>query len=128
MEKQPVFSAETPEVPAGGNQPRAGSNDRNMAVLAHLGGIFFGFIPALIIWLVRKDESPYVDQQAKEALNFQIFVAICYLISVVLFIVVIGVVLLFLTWLADLLFCILAAIKTSSGEPYRYPLSIRLIK
>lgn len=128
MEKQPVFSAETPEVPAGVNQPRAGSNDRNMAVLAHLGGIFFGFIPALIIWLVRKDESPYVDQQAKEALNFQIFVAICYLISVVLFIVVIGVVLLFLTWLADLLFCILAAIKTSSGEPYRYPLSIRLIK
>jgi uncharacterized Tic20 family protein len=128
MEKQPVFSAETPEVPAGGNQPRAGSNDRNMAVLAHLGGIFFGFIPALIIWLVRKDESPYVDQQAKEALNFQIFVAICCLISVVLFIVVIGVVLLVLPWLADLLFCILAAIKTSSGEPYRYPLSIRLIK
>ena len=128
MEKQPVFSQEAPEASTGGNQPRAGSNDKNMAVLAHLGGIFFGFIPALIIWLVRKDESPYVDQQAKEALNFQIFIAICCLISVVLFIVVIGVVLLFLTCLANLLFCILAAVKTSSGEAYRYPLSIRLIK
>lgn len=103
-------------------------NDKNMAILAHVGGILFGFLPALIIWLMKKDESPYVATQAKEALNFQIFIAICFFISVILIFILIGVLLIWLVWLADIIFCIIAAVKTSHGENYRYPLSLRLIK
>lgn len=108
--------------------PQISSNDKNMAILAHVGGIIFGFIPALIIWLMKKDESPYVAAQAKEALNFQIFIAICFFISFILIFVLIGVLLIWLVWLADIIFCIMAAVKTSQGGNYRYPLSLRLIK
>lgn len=108
--------------------PQTSSNDKNMAVLAHAGGILFGFIPALIIWLTKKDESPYVAVQAKEALNFQIFISICFFVSAILIFVLIGVLLIWLVWIADIIFCIIAAIKSSQGENYRYPISIRLVK
>jgi uncharacterized Tic20 family protein len=125
MENQPI-SAGGPE--PSGNQLKENSNDRNMAVLAHLGGILFGFIPSLIIWLVKKDESPFVDAAAKEALNFQIFIAICYFISVILMIAIIGVLLIFIVWIADITFCIIAGVKTANGEIYKYPVTLRLIK
>lgn len=104
------------------------SNDKNMAVIAHAGGILFGFIPALIIWLTKRDESAYIATQAKEALNFQILVAICFFASTILIFVLIGILLIWLVWLADIIFCIMAAIKASNGENYRYPVSWRLIK
>lgn len=124
MENQPSFGP-NPNQPVA---PRVNSDDKTMALLAHLGGVFFGFLPSLIIWLIKKDESPYVDMQAKEALNFQIFIAICCIISLILMIVIIGVFLLILVSLANLIFCIVAAVKASNGELYRYPISIRLIK
>lgn len=127
MENQPAIST-NPVSPSSGIQPRPGSDDKTMALLAHLGGIFFGFIPSLIIWLVKKDEAPYVDEQGKEALNFQIFIAICYFIAAILIVVLIGVLLLVLVGIFDLLFCIIAAVKVSNGENYRYPLTIRFIK
>lgn len=125
MENQPLSPAE--------NQPsqlatNPSSNDRTMAILAHLGGLLFGFVPALIIWLVKKDESPYLDRQGKEALNFQIFIAICVAASIILTIVVIGVLLLLATGVVNLIFCIVAAVKVSNGQDYRYPLTLRLIK
>lgn len=104
------------------------SDEKNMAAIAHAGGIFFGFIPALIIWLMKKDESPYIAQQAKEALNFQITMAIAFFISFALIFVLIGILLIWLIWLADVVLCILAAVKASKGESYRYPVAIRLIK
>jgi uncharacterized Tic20 family protein len=104
------------------------SDEKNVALIAHLGGIFFGFIPALLIWLTKKDEPGYVAEQAKEALNFQILVAVCIIISCILTIIVIGILLLVLTGLGNLIFCILAAMKTAEGKSYRYPVSWRLIK
>jgi uncharacterized Tic20 family protein len=127
MENQPVVST-SPATLSSGIQPRPGSDDKTMALLAHLGGIFFGFIPSLIIWLVKKDESPYVDEQGKEALNFQIFIAICYFVSAILIVVLIGVLLLIVVGIFDLIFCIIAAVKASNGENYRYPLTVRFIK
>lgn len=108
--------------------PRDGSDDKTMALLAHLGGVFFGFIPSLIIWLVKKDESPFVDQEGKEALNFQIFIALCYIVSSILILILIGTLLIFLVWILNLIFCIMGTIKASNGESYRYPLTIRFIK
>lgn len=125
MENQPAL---TPQTQPTSVSPREGSDDKTMAILAHIGGVFFGFLPSLIIWLVKKDESPYVNVQGKEALNFQIFIAICCVVSVILMLVLIGVVLIILVSLMNIVFCIIAAVKTSNGENYRYPVSLRLIK
>ncbi|MES2932576.1 MAG: DUF4870 domain-containing protein [Pseudomonadota bacterium] len=105
------------------------SNDeRNMSMLAHLLGIFTGFVGALVIWLIKKDESVFVAEEAKEALNFQITMMIGYLIASALFIILIGVVLLPILWIVNLVFCILGAVAASKGSSYKYPFAIRLVK
>ncbi|MGB6092479.1 MAG: DUF4870 domain-containing protein [Moheibacter sp.] len=105
-------------------------NDRNTVILAHAGGIFFGFIPPLIVWLMKKDDKGalFITTQAKEALNFQITVALALFVSSILIFVLIGILLIWLVWLADIVLCIMAAMKASKGENYRYPVCLRLIK
>jgi uncharacterized Tic20 family protein len=103
------------------------ANERNIAVLTHIGGIFFGLIPALIVWLLKKDDSVYIGEQAREALNFQITVLIGYVIAWALTFVLVGLLLLPVVWIANIVLSIIAAVKTSQGEEYRYPLALRLI-
>lgn len=103
------------------------ANDKNIAVLTHLGGIFFGFIPALIVWLLKKDDSFFVGEQAREALNFQVTVLIGYMAAGVLAFVLVGFVLLPVIYVGNLVLCIVAAVKVSKGEEYRYPIALRLI-
>lgn len=110
------------------NADSISQDDKTMALLAHLGGIFFGFIPSLVIWLVKKDSSPFAADQAKEALNFQITVFIAAIASWILMFVLIGFVLLPIVMLLNLVLCIVAGIKANGGEEYRYPFAIRLIK
>ncbi len=105
----------------------ATANDRNIAVLTHLGGIFFSFLPGLIVWLLKKDDNAYIGEQAREALNFQISVLLAYLVSYVLVFVLIGFVLMAVVWVANIVLCIIAAVNTSKGVDYRYPFSLRLI-
>ncbi len=104
------------------------SDERTMAILCHVLSIFFWFIPALIIYLIKKDESSYIAEQAKEALNFQISLFIYYMISFVLMLLLIGVFLFIAVYFASIILCIIAAVKASNDVLYRYPLSIRLIK
>lgn len=104
------------------------NDDRNLAMLAHLLGIVSGFVGALIIWLVKKDQSAFVDEQGKEALNFQITVMIGFVGSWILMFVLIGMLLMPLLLIANLVFCILAAVAVSKGEHYKYPFAIRLLK
>jgi uncharacterized protein len=103
-------------------------DDCNMAMLAHLLGIFTGFIGALVLWLIKKDESQFVAEEAKEALNFQITMTIAMILSSFLMIILIGIVLLPLLIIANLVFCIIGAIAASKGQAYRYPFAIRLVK
>ena len=103
------------------------ANDRNIAVLTHLGGIFFSFVPGLIVWLLKKDDSAYIGEQAREALNFQITVLIGYMLAWVLALVLVGFLLLPAIYLANLILSLVAAVKASKGEDFRYPLSLRLI-
>lgn len=103
------------------------SDERNLSVISHLGGTVFFFIPSLIIWALKKDESAYIADQAKESLNFQIAVLIAMFIAQALMWVLIGFALVPLVWLGNIIFCIIAAIATSKGETYRYPLTLRLI-
>lgn len=102
-------------------------NDKNFAVLTHLGGIFFSVIPGLVVWLLKKDDSPYLADQAREALNFQISVLLAYMLSYVLMIVLIGFALVAVVWITNIILCIIAAVSASRGESYRYPFSLRLI-
>lgn len=103
------------------------SNDRNIAVLTHLGGIFFSFIPGLLIWLLKKDDNAFIGEQAREALNFQISLLIVYMACYVLMFILIGFLLVAIVWLANIVLCIVAATHASKGEPYRYPFTLRLI-
>ena len=105
-----------------------GNDDRNLAMLAHLLGIVSGFVGALIIWLIKKDQSAFIDEQGKEALNFQITVMIGYVIAWILMYVLIGVLLIPLLMIGNLVFCILAAVAVSKGTHYRYPIILRLLK
>jgi uncharacterized Tic20 family protein len=104
------------------------NDDRNLAMLAHLLGIVSGFVGALIIWLIKKDQSAFIDEQGKEALNFQITVMIAFIASWILMFVLIGMLLMPLLLIANLVFCILAAVAVSKGEHYKYPFAIRLLK
>ena len=122
------------------------AEERQWAMFAHLSalggailtGAFGGgwgcFIGPLIIWLVKKDSLPFVDDQGKEALNFNITVAIASVILLLLSIVTLGIGLIIaiplwvIIGIAWLVFTIIAAIKANEGERYRYPLTLRLIK
>jgi uncharacterized protein len=104
------------------------NDDKNMAMLCHLLAIFTSFIGPLVIWLIKKDESPFVNEQGKEALNFQITVIIAMCVSGLLTFVCIGALLIPVVGVVDLVFCIMATVKTSRGEAYRYPVSLRLLK
>ena len=119
------------EVEGGGQveKPEEVSKDARMwAMLCHLLGLFTSFIGPLIVWLIKKEEDPFINNQGKEASNFQITVAIASIVSGLLMAVCIGFLLLPAVCIADLIFCIIAAVKANSGEAYRYPVSIRFIK
>ncbi|OGV77211.1 MAG: hypothetical protein A3I83_06090 [Methylotenera sp. RIFCSPLOWO2_02_FULL_45_14] len=103
------------------------NDDKNIATITHLGGTVFSFIPALIVWLLKKDDSAYLTAQAKEALNFQLTVLLAQFVAGILVWLLIGFLLVPIIWLANIVFCIIAAISTSKGETYRYPLTLRLI-
>jgi hypothetical protein len=97
-------------------------------MLCHLLAIFTSFLGPLIVWLIKKDEHSFVDEQGKEALNFQITALIAYLASGLLTFVCIGALLLPAVAIVDLIFCIMACIATNKGEHYRYPISLRIVK
>jgi uncharacterized protein len=103
------------------------SDDKNIATVTHLGGTVFSFIPGLIVWILKKDDSAYVADQAKEALNFQITVLIAQFIAGILAVILIGFLFMGIIWILNVIFCIIAAIASSKGEAYRYPLCLRLI-
>ncbi|MBV8634872.1 MAG: DUF4870 domain-containing protein [Burkholderiaceae bacterium] len=103
-------------------------DDSTMAMLAHLLGFVLSFIPSLVIWLIKKDESPFVAQEAKEALNFQITLVIGHAIAMALTIIAIGAFLFPLLWILNIVFCIIAAVTASKGQAYRYPFTLRLVK
>jgi uncharacterized Tic20 family protein len=104
------------------------SNDeKNIATITHLAGTLFSIIPALIVWVLKKEDSEYIATQAKEALNFQITVLVAQLVAGILVWILIGFLLLPIIWLVNIVLCIIAAISTSRGESYRYPICLRLI-
>jgi uncharacterized Tic20 family protein len=109
-------------------QPLSPSDERLWATLIHIGGIFFGFIPALVGYLVLKDRGPFIRSHTLTALNFQLTMLIAYVIGYILTFVLIGLLVLAAVGIVVIVFGIIAAIAANKGENYKYPLSIQFIK
>jgi len=138
----PKEAVAPPAAPAGA--PSA--EERQWAMFAHLSALLGGiltsgwggnigfFIGPLVIWLMKKDTMPFVNDQAKEALNFAITVSIAFLALMVLTVMTLGVgalltvPLMLIIGVTALVFVIIAAMKANEGVAYRYPFALRLVK
>ena len=115
--------------------PQAAKEEQNWAMICHLAALsgfvipFGNVIGPLVVWLMKKDTMPLVDQHGKEALNFQITVLIALFVCALLIIVVIGIFLMFIVGIGALVMTIIAAVKVANGQlDYKYPIALRLIK
>ena len=131
---------------AAGSATGLSADERQWAMFAHLSALAGGIITAgwagsigcflgpLVIWLMKKETMPFVDDQAKEALNFNITVAIAFFVLFLLTLGTLGlgailtVPLMIIVGLAWLVLTVIAAIKSNEGVRYRYPFAIRLVK
>jgi len=109
-------------------------DERTWGMFCHLIA-FSGFIipfgsifGPLVIWLIKKDEMPFVDDQGKESLNFQLTMLIAFIISFILVFVLIGFILMGILLIYEIIVLIIASIKANDGVKYRYPYVIRFIK
>lgn len=99
----------------------------HLAALAGLVIPFGNVVGPLVVWLMKKNESAFVDDQGKESLNFQISASIYMLVAALSMFVLIGFILLPVVALATLIMTIVGAIRANNGEQYRYPLTIRFV-
>lgn len=124
-----------PEQPYG-PRPLSQSDERTWAILAHIGPLLvaavtggtLGLLAPLIIWLVLRDRSAFVADQAKEALNFQITLLIVVVVGWITVMILVGWLILVAAWIIGLVLAIIAAITVNRYEAYRYPITLRLVK
>lgn len=109
--------------------------ENQWGMFCHLAGLAGAIIPTfgniigpLIIWLMKKDEYPFVNSEGKESLNFQISITIYYLVSALFWLVCVGYIVTIAIYAFVIVEIILACIKTNEGIPYKYPLTIRFLK
>ena len=114
--------------------PKPSQEVRQWAMFCHLSALLGIWIPfgnligPLILWQMKRETDPFIDAQGKEALNFQITVAIAAAICLLLMVLIIGFFLLGLLAIGALVLTIIAGVKANEGFPYRYPFTWRLIK
>ena len=114
--------------------PKPSQEVRQWAMFCHLSALLGIWIPfgnligPLILWQMKREKDPFIDAQGKEALNFQITVAIASLICFLLMLLLIGFVLIVILGIGALVLTIIAGVKANEGYPYRYPFTWRLIK
>jgi uncharacterized Tic20 family protein len=157
-QQQPQYGGQSYNDPYGnpGNQPAHGSygapagqgygggpvgynnpDEKTWALIAHFGGII-GFIPPLIAFLVKKDQSATVRAHAVAALNFQIVVTATYIVLVIVnacgaFFLpsILSTLLSFAAtavWIIGVVFAVIAGLKANQGQLYRYPIPVQLVK
>jgi uncharacterized protein len=121
---------ESPQTP----DPALQKPDRTWDILCHLSALAGFVVPLgnifgpLVIWLIKKDQISSADAHGKESLNFQISMTIYGIVAALSIFAIIGFVLLPAVLIANLILIIVAAVKASNGEFYRYPLTIRFLK
>ena len=122
-----------PQPPPPANIP-AIANVRTWSAFCHasaLLGVFFHFpghlLGPLIVWLIKRDDAPEIDAHGKEAINFQISMLIYNFVAAIFCLILVGFVFLFILWILNAIFVIIAAIQASDGNS-RYPMTTRLIQ
>jgi len=103
-------------------------DDRNMALLCHILGLLASVFGPLILWILMKDKSSFVDFHGKQAINFQITLILLYMGSGVLMCVYIGLLTAMATFAIQVIFTILPAMKAYEGERYVIPLAIPFLR
>jgi len=122
-----------PRAPEEFSKPPIGREDRNWAMACHLSALsgyftFFGFfLGPLLVWLFKKEGHPLVDDQGKEALNFQLSLVVYYIAAGLLVLVLVGIPLLIALAVFQLVETVIASVKAKEGVPFRYPLTIRFV-
>ncbi|WML60097.1 DUF4870 domain-containing protein [Neobacillus sp. PS2-9] len=106
----------------------AQSEERLLAAGIYVLSLFFPVLAPLIIWLIKKDQSSFIDYHGKEYFNFLISYTVYFIISGLLMIILVGIVTTAILGIMLLVFTIIAAIKAYEGNEYRFPLIFRLIK
>ncbi len=109
-------------------KPEISQDAKNLAMLCHLLGLITNFLGPLILWLLKKEDDAFIDSNGKEALNFQLTIMFAMIAAGILSFLCIGVLLMPVIMVLDIVFSIIACVKASKGEDYRYPLCIRLVK
>lgn len=103
-------------------------DDRNMALLCHILGLLASVFGPLILWVLMKDKSSFVDFHGKQAINFQITLILLYMASGVLMCVYIGILTAMATFAIQVVFTILPAMKAYEGQRYVIPLAIPFLR
>ena len=101
--------------------------EQGLASAVHILGYFTSFLAPLVVYLIKNENGGFASDQAREALNFQVTVAIAMFASFILMFVLIGFLFILIVAVLDIVYCVIAAVRASRGERYRYPLSIRFI-
>lgn len=120
----PPFGQPSRPAPGVGGAMASTADDRTMGVLCHVLSLFTGFLGPLIVWLIKRDQSPFVDHHGKQALNFCISMLIYWMIAFISLFVLIGFILLPVLFVWGIVMPIVAAASANRGELYRYPLTI----
>jgi uncharacterized Tic20 family protein len=133
---------ESNTTPPDGDTPVTGAvgpskEERTMAMICHLlpfAGCLLPHIPVfnvvapLVLWLIKKDSMPFLNEQGKEVLNFQITVSLILFACFITFWLLIPIAIAFVVAIGTIVLMIIAAIQVNEGKPYRYPFTLRLIK
>jgi len=107
----------------------ASEDEKMFAMLAHFSGILLSVLGPWAMWVFKRDSLPFVDDQAREALNFQITILLAYVVCTVLALILPLLMLLYFPiWLFALIFAFIAGFAANRGERYRYPLTWRPVK
>ena len=110
------------------NQTSTNDDERLFGMLIYLTSLFTALIAPLIIWLIKRDESSFVDRIGKDYLNFFISYTIWGIVAGALCLIIIGIILLPILAILVFIFTIIGAVKAYQGETYLPPLSIRFFK
>ena len=139
-EGQPAVEQQVCNKQAGTGNDSPGSKEINKdarmwAMVCHLAGLAGMLLPGtgnivapLVVWQIKKEGNPFIDEQGKEAVNFQISISMYLIISIFLCIICVGAFLVAATIFFFFVFSLIAAVKANNGFHYRYPLIIRFIK
>ena len=113
-------------------QPPSPGEEQGVSVAVHISGLFTSFIVPLILWLIYRDRSPFLNEHAKAALNWQIIILPAYIIAwVIMAVPVIGFIgglLQLAVFVVSAIFCVLSAVAASNRQPARYPIGLKIVK